>query len=107
MFQRKDTATAEAFINYVYENCVAALYKPLLDLPDIKPDMEPAFKLTREQSTLLQLLIELLSYGINNHAHRASYFILSNPISKKVVGLLYIKDKPLRHGQFCLTDNLQ
>lgn len=50
---------------------------------------------------MLHLLVELLSASVLNQAQhqRATYFILSNPISKKIVSLLYVKDKPLRHGE--------
>lgn len=62
---------------------------------------DPAAKLSRERTALFQRLTELLSFAIGNQAqnHRASFFILSNPISRKIVSLLYIKDKPLRHGE--------
>lgn len=51
---------------------------------------------------MFQSLTELLSLAIANQAqsHRASFFILSNPISRKIVSLLYIRDKPLRHGEY-------
>lgn len=51
---------------------------------------------------MFQSLTELLSLAIANQAqsHRASFFILSNPISRKIVSLLYIRDKPLRHGGY-------
>ena len=62
-------------------------------------DQPPKF--SREQMALFQSLTELLSFAISNQSqnHRASFFILSNPISRKIVSLLYIKDKPLRHGE--------
>jgi len=58
-------------------------------------------KLPRERVALLHLLTELLAASVLNQSqlHRASYYVLSNPISKKVVSLLYLKDKPLRHGE--------
>ncbi|OCF33154.1 hypothetical protein I316_05199 [Kwoniella heveanensis BCC8398] len=96
----KEGPLSDTFGTYFYENCASILFKPLLDAPDIKADIakgKPA-KLPREHGALLQSLVELLSFCIINHAHRASYFILSNPISKKVVGLLYVRDKPLRHA---------
>ena len=56
---------------------------------------------SRERITWFQCLTELLSTGVSNQSQpqRTSYFILSNPISRKIVSLLYIKDKPLRHGE--------
>lgn len=61
-------------------------------------------KIPREKTALLYLLIELLSASISNNAqlHRVSFFILSNPISRKIVSLVYVKDKPLRHGKLAL-----
>nr|XP_019014382.1 uncharacterized protein I206_00464 [Kwoniella pini CBS 10737]OCF53163.1 hypothetical protein I206_00464 [Kwoniella pini CBS 10737] len=96
----KEGPLSESFSTYFYENCANLLYKPLLDAPDVKAELNknPKFKLTREHITLLQHLVELLSFCVINHAHKASYFVLSNPISKKIVNLLYIKDKPLRHA---------
>ncbi|WVR03282.1 hypothetical protein IAU60_000273 [Kwoniella sp. DSM 27419] len=96
----KDGPLADSFGTHFYEHCATPLFKPLLDAPDIKAEIakgNPA-KLPREQNALLQNLIELLSFCVTNHAHRASYFVLSNPISKRVVGLLHVKDKPLRHA---------
>lgn len=58
----------------------------------------PPPKLPRHRISLFIMLIELLSFCVLHHAHRASYFILSNPISKKVFSLLKVKDKPLRYG---------
>ena len=96
-----------------YENCVGRLYQPLLDLPDMRTAaseycaheamsalMIAKPKLPRERVALLHLLTELLAASVLNQSqlHRASYYVLSNPISKKVVSLLYLKDKPLRHG---------
>ncbi|KAK8844620.1 hypothetical protein IAR55_006467 [Kwoniella newhampshirensis] len=98
--QRKEGPLSDSFGTYFYENCALHLFKPLLDAPDIKAEIakgNPA-KLPRERGALLQNLVELLSFCVINHAHRASYFILANPISKKVAGLLYVKDKPLRHA---------
>ncbi|WWD22828.1 hypothetical protein CI109_107322 [Kwoniella shandongensis] len=98
--QRKEGPLSDTFGTYFYENCALHLFKPLLEAPDIKAEIakgNPA-KLPRERGALLQLLVELLSFCVINHAHRASYFILANPISKKVAGLLYVKDKPLRHA---------
>ncbi|WWC85689.1 uncharacterized protein L201_000555 [Kwoniella dendrophila CBS 6074] len=96
----KEGPLSESFSTYFYENCANVLYKPLLEAPDIKSELtkNPKFKLAREHITLLQHLVELLSFCITNHSHKASYFVLSNPISKKVVNLLYVKDKPLRHA---------
>ena len=56
--------------------------------------------LTRERKSLLQSLIELFSFTLSNQnqAHRAAYFLLSHPLSRKVLTLLYFKDKPLRHA---------
>nr|XP_019048585.1 hypothetical protein I302_02357 [Kwoniella bestiolae CBS 10118]OCF27515.1 hypothetical protein I302_02357 [Kwoniella bestiolae CBS 10118] len=88
----KEGPLSESFSTYFYEHCASVLYKPLLDAPDIKAE------LSREHIALLQHLIELLSFSIINHAHKASYFVLANPVSKKVVQLLYVKDKPLRHA---------
>nr|XP_018266504.1 uncharacterized protein I303_00479 [Kwoniella dejecticola CBS 10117]OBR88662.1 hypothetical protein I303_00479 [Kwoniella dejecticola CBS 10117] len=96
----KEGPLSESFSTYFYENCTNVLFKPLLDAPDVKSELakNPQFKLAREHITLLQHLVELLSFCVLSHAHKASYFVLSNPISKKVVGLLYVKDKPLRHA---------
>ncbi|WVQ85221.1 hypothetical protein IAT38_007386 [Cryptococcus sp. DSM 104549] len=97
---RKEAPLSDTFGTYFYENCATLLFKPLLDAPEFKPEefKGNAPKLPREYGALLQHLVELLSFCVTNHAHRASYFILSNPISKKVVGLLYVRDKPLRHA---------
>lgn len=81
----------EKFLTYIYEQCFESLFKPLLDLPD-KGDGP----LNRP---LLGHLVELLSFSITIHGHRASYFVMSNPIARKTVGLLYVKQKPLRHGE--------
>ncbi|ODN80464.1 hypothetical protein L202_02704 [Cryptococcus amylolentus CBS 6039] len=93
---KKEAPLSDTFNVYFYESCGALLFKPLLESPDFKS--QPNTKLARNYTTLLQNLTELLSYCVTTHGHKSSYFILSNPISKKVVGLLYIKDKPLRHA---------
>ncbi|KAK6905071.1 hypothetical protein I203_105890 [Kwoniella mangroviensis CBS 8507] len=96
----KEGPLSESFSTYFYDNCASVLYTPLMDAPDVKAELtkNKLFKLSREHIALLQHLIELLSFSIANHAHRASYFVLANPVSKKVVQLLYVKDKPLRHA---------
>ncbi|OXH35304.1 nuclear protein [Cryptococcus neoformans] len=94
---KKEGPLAEQFMAHFYETWATYLFKPLLDIPDYKTE-QPTTKLTREYTSLLQNLVELLSYCLLNHPHKGSYFILSNPISKKVVALLYIRDKPLRHA---------
>ncbi|EIW73149.1 hypothetical protein TREMEDRAFT_24823, partial [Tremella mesenterica DSM 1558] len=96
--QRKEGHVAEIFTAYFYESCSSQLFKPISDLPNITTIMDPPFRPTREQSSLIQHLVELLSFCVLIHAHRASYFILSNPISPKVVSLLHLKHKPLRHA---------
>ncbi|KAK4688245.1 protein phosphatase 4 regulatory subunit 3, partial [Tremellales sp. Uapishka_1] len=96
--QRKEGPVSENFTQYFYDNCAIKLFEPLLELPEYKAVKETPMKLTRERATLLQNLIELLSFCVINHAHRSQYFILSNPISPRVVSLLYVKEKPLRHA---------
>lgn len=61
---------------------------------------DPPVKLSREQATLVQHLVELLSFCVLSHSHRASYFVLSNPVSKKITSLLYLRDKTLRHSEW-------
>ena len=95
---RKEGPIVESFITFFYDTSCNLLFKPIIDLPEITADMDPPYQLSREQATLLLQLVELLSYCLMVHSHRGSYFILSNPISRKVVSLLYIKHKPLRHG---------
>ena len=34
---RKEAPITENFVVYFYESCVGLTYKPLLDLPEIKP----------------------------------------------------------------------
>ena len=64
-------------------------------------------KIPRERTALLYLLIELLSASVSNNSqlHRVSFFILSNPISRKIVSLVYVKDKPLKHGKIASTES--
>lgn len=63
--------------------------------------VDPTPKFSGGQLALFQSLIELLSFAIRNQSqnNRALYFILSNPISRKIVSLLHVKNKPLRHGE--------
>lgn len=44
------------------------------------------------------MLVDLLSYCIQMHAHKSQYFVLSNPLAQKVCSLVYAGDKTLRHG---------
>ena len=56
----------------------------------------------REKALLFSGLIELFSFSISNttQAARAAFFLLSNVVSRKITSLLYVKDKPLRHGEY-------
>jgi protein phosphatase-4 regulatory subunit 3 len=47
----------------------------------------------------MQYLTELLAFFVAQHGHRAQFFILSNPVSMRIASLLYMKQKPLRHGK--------
>ncbi|ORX34996.1 component of IIS longevity pathway SMK-1-domain-containing protein [Kockovaella imperatae] len=99
---RKESESAESFMTYFYDHCSVILYQPLLDLPDVNFNEPPAHlpSLSRERRSLLQGLIELFSFTLSNQnqAHRAAYFLLSHPLSRKVLTLLYFKDKSLRHA---------
>jgi protein phosphatase-4 regulatory subunit 3 len=64
--------------------------------------MAEPLALPRERTTQLQQLVELLSFTLLNHGHRTTYFILGNTIMRHIVSLLYVKDKPLRHGEYRL-----
>lgn len=46
------------------------------------------------------MLVDLLSYCIQMHAHKSQYFVLSNPLAQKVCSLVYASDKTLRHCEF-------
>lgn len=99
----------------MYEQCFESLFKPLLEFQDITANMgelpfrihwpasayriEPPPILDRPKAALLGHLVELLSFCVTMHGHRASYFVMSNPIARKTVSLLYLKEKPLRHGE--------
>lgn len=127
---RKEGPIADTFVTSFYESSATALFKPISDLPAIESGkfgqagqatpylprlghrvvgtLMLTFRLTgpfpalpRHRISLLIMLIDLLSFCVLHHAHRASYFILSNPISKRVFSLLRIKDKPLRYGESC------
>jgi len=118
--QRKEGPISDNFMQSFYENCVGALYRPLLESPEIKAGagglsavsnngqlMVEVPKIPRERTALLYLLIELLSASVSNNSqlHRVSFFILSNPISRKIVSLVYVKDKPLKHGKIASTES--
>nr|ODO02203.1 nuclear protein [Cryptococcus depauperatus CBS 7855] len=90
---KKEAPVTETFNTYFYENIALSLFRPLLEIADFKEN-----HLSREYMTLIQTLVELLSYCVIHHQHKSSYFILSNPISKRIAGLLYVRDKPLRHA---------
>ena len=118
---------SEQFLNYFYDHCCAELFKPLLELPDLTPEAsesalrhsrhrrvaprdparrgrladtpaDPAFRLDRRQTAITHHLVELLYFCVMLHTQRSSFYVLSNPINKKVVSLLYLRDKPLRLG---------
>lgn len=59
--------------------------------------------MTSEQAPLIGLLVDLLSYCIQMHAHKSQYFVLSNPLAQKVCSLVYAGDKTLRHCELSKT----
>jgi hypothetical protein len=52
---------------------------------------------------LMQYLSELLAFFVAQHGHRAQFFILSNPVSIRIATLLYMKQKPSRHGKHSVS----
>lgn len=54
--------------------------------------------LTVKEASLLGVLVDLLSYCVTAHAHKAQYYILSNPLAQKVCSLVYAREKTLRHS---------
>lgn len=93
------------------------MYRPMLELPDFKAykgksrlscvlakltrmySLAKASTLTPSDVMLVQYLSELLAFFVAQHGHRAQFFILSNPVSMRIASLLYMKQKPLRHGE--------
>lgn len=68
-----------------------------MELPDVEPNSD--LKLDRKTATQIQHLIELLYYCITNHTARAAYFVQTTVVNKKIMSLLYLRDKPLRLGE--------
>ncbi|WOO79694.1 putative protein [Vanrija pseudolonga] len=92
----KELSVVDTFTQYFYDQCATQLLAPLSDLPDLKDQKGPPV-LSSERSSLLNTLIDLLSYCIGIHAHRAQFYILSNPLAQKVCHLIYAREKTLRH----------
>jgi hypothetical protein len=63
------------------------------------PSLAKALTLSPSDVMLVQYLSELLAFFVAQHGHRAQFFILSNPVSMRIASLLYMKQKPLRHGK--------
>lgn len=102
----KELSVVDTFIQYFYDLCAAPLFAPLAELPELKDlgdtggdgDGGP-LALVSDHISLINILVELLSYCVTVHAHRAQYYILSNPLAQKVCSLMYAREKPLRHGK--------
>lgn len=63
------------------------------------PSSEPQ-ALTPEVASLLTTLVDMLSYCVAVHGHKAQYYILSTPLAQKVCSLIYAREKTLRHCEF-------
>lgn len=113
---------ADTFTQYFYDLCAAPLFGPLSELPELKDlngkllvlvcllTILGSMPLTVERVPLINTLVDLLSYCVAVHAHRAQYYILSNPLAQKVCSLIYAREKPLRHASLrfikaCLRTN--
>ncbi|KAL1409675.1 Platinum sensitivity protein [Vanrija albida] len=92
----KELSVVDTFTQYFYDLCATQLFAPLGSLPDLKDQKGPPV-LSSERASLLNTLIDLLSYCIGIHAHRAQFYILSNTLPQKVCHLIYAREKTLRH----------
>ncbi|KAK4055090.1 Platinum sensitivity protein [Microbotryomycetes sp. JL201] len=93
---RQEDPEAEKFLQYFYDDCVAHLFKPLLDLPE--PTAEHPLALSTTKVALCGHLCDLLCFFINHHSFRSKYFFLSTNVASSTAKLFSAKQKPLRLG---------
>ncbi|KLT39487.1 DUF625-domain-containing protein [Cutaneotrichosporon oleaginosum] len=105
----KDASVAETFTGYFYDHCAPQLFSPISKLPELKDVNKPQV-LAQERAPLLTTLVDLLSYCVAVHGHKAQYYILSTPLALRVCSLVYAREKTLRHSALrfvkaCLRTN--
>ncbi|BEJ13212.1 hypothetical protein CspHIS471_0303860 [Cutaneotrichosporon sp. HIS471] len=94
----KESTVAESFIAYFYEHCAAQLFLPISSLPELKDVNKQAQPLVPQRTPLLAILVDLLSYCVAAHGHKAQFYILSTPLALQVCSLVYAREKTLRHS---------
>jgi protein phosphatase-4 regulatory subunit 3 len=55
-----------------------------------------------DRAPLLTTLVDLLSYCVAVHGHKAQFHILSTPLALQVCSLVYAREKTLRHCELSL-----
>ncbi|KAG8897079.1 Platinum sensitivity protein [Tulasnella sp. 403] len=92
----REDPTTERFLQYFYDSCIVALYRPLTEIPEFRDVTAPIFDLSRDQSSLILYLCDNLCNFVYQHSHRSQFFLLSTHISKRIATLLKAREKHLR-----------
>ncbi|ORY90176.1 component of IIS longevity pathway SMK-1-domain-containing protein [Leucosporidium creatinivorum] len=92
---RQEDPEAEKFLQYFYDHCTQALFAPILELPDRKPN-DPPLLLSTPTVALCTHLCDLLCFFISHHTFRSKYFVLSSAIGTHIAKLFSTKHKHLR-----------
>ncbi|CAK5262860.1 unnamed protein product [Mycena citricolor] len=96
--QRRDEPGTERFMDYFYRDCIAILFKPMIELPEWKTVSDPIFLLTREETNRFTYLADLLHNFISQHNFRAYFYVASSQILARIPTLLRARDKHLQHA---------
>lgn len=113
----KESSVVETFTGYFYDHCAPQLFLPISNLPELK-DVNSSFSggarclpfaesqtFAPERAPLLTTLVDLLSYCVAAHGHKAQFYILSTPLALQVCSLVYAREKTLRHCRLSLRSD--
>ncbi|KIJ37419.1 hypothetical protein M422DRAFT_231798 [Sphaerobolus stellatus SS14] len=101
MGRGKEDPVNERFIEYFYQKCAEALFRPLAELPECSKVTDRVLRLSRDRSNLYLYLCDLLSAFLLQHSFRSHFFVISTantlpPLIPRIASLLRAKEKHVR-----------